>query len=157
MARLDEVGERDGWRCWICDEPVDRERSVNDDRGPSVDARMTDRKAKAKSRKSKGRQGPTDVAERLAHRSCNTKKGNIDAVVPWADHLFVVDPAPIIPSVERLSTKGGREVMARCPTRDDADQAADWLVDRISRLEPGLDVRADVDEGGGQYLVSLRS
>lgn len=118
---------------------------------------MTDRKAKAKNKKSKGKNGSTDLLERLAHRSCNTKKGNVDAVVPWPDHLFVVDPSPIIPSVERLSTKGGREVMARCPSRSDADQAAEWLVDRISRLEPGLDVRSDIDEGGGQFLVSLHA
>jgi len=154
MARLDEVGERDGWRCWLCDEPVDPDRSPNDDRGPSVDARMTERKAKAKGRSKK--RGSVDLPERLAHRSCNTGKGNVDAVVPWADDLFVVDPSPIIPSVERLVNKGGREVMARCPTRADAEQAAGWLVDRVSRLEPGLDVTADIAEGGGQYLVALR-
>jgi hypothetical protein len=155
MTRLDEVGERDGWRCWLCDEPVDADRSVNDDRGPSVDARMTDRKAKSKG---KGRkQGSVGRPERLAHRACNTGKGNVEAVVTWGDHLFVVDPSPIIPSVERLANKGGREVMARCPTRADADDAAAWLVDRISRLEPGLDVSVDVDEGGGQYLVALRA
>jgi len=154
-ARLDEVGERDGWRCWICDETVDPERSVNDDRGPSVDARMTDRKAKAKGKGK--RQGSIDRAERIAHRSCNTGKGNTDAVVPWAEHLFVVDPSPIIASVERLANQGGREVMARCPSRADADDAAGWLVDRVSRLEPDLAVSAEIDEGGGQYLVSLRA
>lgn len=153
MARVHDIGERDGWRCWLCDEPVDPDRSVNDDRGPSVDARMTDRKAKAKGKK----RGSVDMAERLAHRACNTGKGNVEAVVPWADHLFVVDPSPIIPSVERLVNKGGREVMARCPTRADAETAADWLVDRVSRLEPNLDVRADIDEGGGHYLVALRT
>ena len=154
MAHLSEIGDRDGWRCWLCDEPVDPDRSVNDDRGPSVDARMTDRKAKAKG---KGKhKGSVELPERLAHRACNTKKGNVEAVIPWPDHLFVVDPSPIIPSVERLVNKGGREVMARCPTRADADEAGRWLVDRISRLEPGLDVRADVDEGGGQYLLALR-
>ena len=153
MGRLEEVGERDGWRCWLCDEPVDATRSVNDDRGPSVDARMTDRKAKSKAKGKK--KAPVDVPERLAHRSCNTGKGNVDAVVPWPDHLFVVDPAEIIACVERLANKGGREVMARCPTREDADEASSWLVDRVSRLEPTLDVRADVDEGGGQFLVAL--
>lgn len=154
MARLEEVGERDGWRCWLCDEPVDPDRSVNDDRGPSVDARMTDRKAKARGKAK--RKGSVDLPERLAHRSCNTGRGNVEAVIPWADHLFVVDPSPIIPSVERLTNKGGREVMARCPTRADAQDAAEWLVDRVGRLEPELDVRADIDEGGGQYLVALR-
>lgn len=155
MTRLDDIGERDGWRCWLCDEPVDPGRSVNDDRGPSVDSRMTDRKAKARG---KGRtNGSGEIPERLAHRACNTKKGNIEAVVPWKDDLFVVDPSPIIPSVERLANKGGREVMARCPTRSDAEEAAAWLVDRISRLEPGLDVSSDIDEGGGQFLVALRA
>lgn len=154
MARLEDIGEQDGWRCWLCDEPVDADRSVNDDRGPSVDSRMTDRKAKAKGKNKK--KGSVDLPERLAHRSCNTGKGNVDAVIPWADHLFVVDPSPIISSVDRLANKGGREVMARCPTLTDAQEAADWLINRISRLDPNLDVSSDIDEGGGQYLVALR-
>ena len=149
MARsssLDEVGERDGWRCWLCDEPVDPDRSVNDDRGPSVDTRITKKKAKKKSQ---------DVVERLAHRNCNTGKGNVAAVVEWADHLFVVEPAVIITSVERLAKKGGREAMARCPTREDADEAGAWLIDRVSRLEPGLDLTVSVEPGGGQFLLVL--
>lgn len=153
MARLSEVGERDGWRCWLCDEPVDPDRSVNDDRGPSVDERITDRRAKAKGKK----KGDGGVVERLAHRGCNTGKGKVDAVIQWPEHLFVVDPAPIIASVDRLAKKGGREVMARCPTRADAESAADWLVDRVSRLEPTLAVTTDIDAGGGQFLVALRS
>src|SRR3954470_17574338 len=144
MSRLDEIGARDGWRCWLCDEPVDRDMSVNDPRGPSIDAVVT----KAKAKKS------APAEERLAHRSCNTKKGVITPVVPWADHLFVVDPAPIVATVERLQRKGGREVVARCPTREDADEAADWLVDRLSRLAPGLDVAASVEQGGGQFVVA---
>ena len=152
MARYDEVGERDGWICWLCDEPVDPSMSVNDDRGPSVDARMTDRKAK---KKGKGR--TTELPERLAHRGCNTGKGNVEAVVPWRDDLFVIDPVAIIPIVERLAVKGGREIFCRCPTAEDARTTADWLVDRIGRLEPGLALTTDVQEGGGQYLVALRA
>jgi hypothetical protein len=56
---------------------------------------------------------------------------------------------------ERLDRKGGRELVARCPNRKDAQAAADWLVDRFSRLTPGLPVTATVDEGGGQFLVAL--
>ena len=63
----------------------------------------------------------------------------------------------IITSVERLQRKGGREVMARCPGYEDAQAAADWLVDRVSRLEPDLTLVADVESGGGQYLVILRT
>ena len=148
MGRLDDLGEQDGWRCWLCDEQVDPDMSVNDPRGPSVDLRTT----KAKAKKKGGA-----AQERLAHRGCNTGKGATDPVVPWPDHLFVVDPAPILTAVERLERKGGREVMARCPTAEDADEVAAWLEDRVSRLAPELGATAEVDAGGGQHLVSLRA
>ena len=119
--------------------------SSRDPRGPSIDAVVT--KAKAK------KTGPAE--DRLAHSGCNTKKGAIAAVVPWPEHLFVIDPAPIIGVVERLARKGGREVVARTPTRVDGDEAAHWLVDRVSRLARDLNIAASVEPGGGQYLVVL--
>lgn len=149
MSNLSVVGDRDGWRCWLCDEPVDPQMSVNDARGPSIDSRAT------KTKNNKNSSGP--LQERLAHRACNTRKGAVAAVVAWPERLFVVDPAPIIPSLDRLQRKGGREVVARCPTRADAQEAADWLVDRISRLSPEMFVTADVESGGGQFLVILRA
>ena len=147
MSRVDDVGDRDGWRCWLCDEPVDPTMSVNDPRGPSVDAIVT--KAKSKSK------GP--VEERLAHRGCNTRKGAVAPVVPWRDDLFVVDPAPIVETVETLQRKGGRAVVGRCPTRADGDDAAAWLVDRVSRLAPGFAVRASVEPGGSQFVIVLHA
>lgn len=125
----------------MCDGPVDPDMSVNDPRGPSVDARTADRKAK--------------VAERLAHRGCNTRKGAVPVVIAWPDHLYVVEPAPLITVAGRLERKGGREMVARCPTEPDAREAADWLVDRFSRLVPGLPVDAEITAGGGQFLVTL--
>ncbi len=147
MSTLHEVGERDHWRCWLCDESVDPDASVNSDRGPSVDAGEKPKKGK------KGAAGP----ERLAHRSCNTGKGATTPVVPWKDGLFVIDPAPIIPTVERLRRKGGREVVARCPTRQEADEAGAWLLDRLSRLAPDLKALTRVDPGGGQFLLVLET
>jgi hypothetical protein len=141
MSLLDDVAERDGWRCWVCDEPVDPDMPVNDPRGPSVDSRTADKKAK--------------VAERLAHRACNTRKGAVKVVIAWPDRLHVVEPAPLITVAERLERKGGRELVARSPSKKDAQEAADWLVDRFSRLAPGLPVAASVDAGGGQFLVAL--
>ena len=150
MSHLDDVGERDGWRCWLCDEPVDRDMPSKDPRSASVDARIT--KARAKKLK-KDKQGPP--AERLAHVGCNTGKGAVDPVVPWPDHLIVAEPASIIGAAERLERKGGREAMARCPTKADANAAADWLCDRMSRLCPGLDLKCRIDSAGDQFLVSL--
>jgi hypothetical protein len=144
MSTLTEVGDRAGWRCWLCDKPVDPTMSVNDPRGPSIDA-VTSAKAK------KGAPAP----ERLAHRACNTRKGAVKAVVPWPSDIFVIEPAPIVETAERLSRKGGREVVARCPTRDDAEQAGTWLVDRLSRLAPDLGVAAKVEPGGGQFLLVI--
>jgi hypothetical protein len=77
--------------------------------------------------------------------------------VEWPDHLFVVDPAPIIGSVERLSRKGGREVVARCPSEQDADDASAWLLDRLSRLIPSATFETAIESGGGQYLLVLRA
>lgn len=152
MSDLEEVGEADGWRCWLCDELVDREVSSSDPRAPSVDTRITKARAK-KLRKDKSPLPPI----RLAHVGCNTGKGTVDAVLKWPDHLIVVDPAVIIPAAERLERKGGREAMARCPSQQDADAAAEWLVDRMSRLCPGLKVEAKVDKAGSGFLVSLRA
>ena len=59
----------------MCDEPVDAGMPVNDPRGPSVDSRTADKKAK--------------VAERLAHRGCNTRKGAVKVVIAWPDRLHV--------------------------------------------------------------------
>jgi hypothetical protein len=152
VSRLHEVAERDGWRCWSCDEPVDPDMSVNDPRGPSIDSLTTKAKNKAKA-KSRAEGGE----ERLAHRGCNTRKGAVAAVVPWPDSLFLVEPAPILATVERLERKGGREVVARCPTEDDGEAAATWLVDRLSRLRPGWAVTTEVQPGGGQFLLVLKA
>ena len=146
MSTLSEVGQRDAWRCWLCDEPVDPDASVNAARAPSVDSGGSPRGKKAAVR-----------AERLAHRACNTRKGAVKPVVAWSPKLFVVEPAPIVATVDRLTRKGGREVVGRCPSRADADKAAVWLVDRLSRFAPDLAVTTRVEPGGGQFLLVLRT
>ena len=146
MSSLTEVGDQDGWRCWLCDEPVDPEASVNSGRGPSLDGGPA-----AKAKKAQGGR------PRLAHRACNTRKGAVKPVVAWPPDLFVVDPAPLVGTVERLSRKGGREVVARCPSRGDAEGAACWLLDRLSRFAPELPLSTRIEPGGGQFLLVLHS
>lgn len=138
------MGARDGWRCWICDEAVDPNKSVNDARGPSIDSYFTASKAKNK-----------NGVERLAHRSCNTKKGAVTPVIRWPSRLFVSDPAVLLTTVDRLERKGGREVVGRSPGAADAAEAATWLSDRLSRLAPGLRAAVSVESGGGQQLLVL--
>jgi hypothetical protein len=147
MSHLEDVARRDGWRCWLCDEPVDPDMSVNDSRGPSVDTRASNVKGP--------RRTAADSDDRLAHRGCNTRKGAVAAVIPWPARLWVSDPAPLMGVAERLLRKGGREVVGRCPTRADADETAGWLLDRFSRLAPDLKPTVAIEAGGGQFLVSL--
>jgi hypothetical protein len=147
MADLNHVGAQDGWRCWLCDKPVDPDASVNSDLGPSVDSFGADR----------GKKNNSGAIERLAHRQCNTMKGKKAPVVPWPADLFIADPAPIFETVERLQRKGGREVVGRCPSKSDAQQVEAWLLDRLSRLAPDTDFSVQLTEGGGQYLIALRA
>ena len=147
MSRLEDIGERDGWRCWLCDDVVDPDMAMKDPRSASVDAVIT--KAKSKSK------GAAD--ERLAHRGCNTRKGAVAPVVPWDPDLFVVDPAPIFETTEALKRRGGRTVVARCPTRHDGEAAAAWLADRLKRLCPEVEFHTSLEPGGGQFMLVLRA
>lgn len=142
MSDLNTVGDNDNWICWLCDEGVDPDASVNSDLGPSVDSYWVTKANKG-------------AVERLAHRQCNTMKGKIAPVVQWPKDLLVADPAPIIESVERLQKKGGREAIARCMTQDDAKLAGDWLLDRLSRLAPKTKFHVELTPGGGQFLLKL--
>ena len=144
MSDLNEVGDRDNWICWLCDTPVDPDASVTSDRGPSVDSYSV-----AKSKKN------VVTVERLAHRDCNTMKGKKAPVVAWSPELLVVDPSPIVATVDRLERKGGREVITRCPSQEDAEQASEWLLDRLSRYAPDLAVSTQITSGGGQYMLFL--
>lgn len=146
MSDLNEVGQRDNWLCWLCDTPVDPDASVNSDRGPSVDSYNV-----VKSKKN------TVTIERLAHRDCNTMKGKKAPVVPWSPELLVVDPSPIVATVDRLTRKGGKEVIARCPSEEDAELASKWLLDRLSRYVPDMALTTRITSGGGQYMLFLEA
>ena len=146
MSDLDEVGQRDNWLCWLCDTPVDPDASVNSDRGPSVDSYNV-----VKSKKN------VVTIERLAHRDCNTMKGKKAPVVAWSPELLVVDPSPIVATVDRLARKGGKEVIARCPSEEDAELASTWLLDRLSRYVPDMALTTRITSGGGQYMLFLEA
>jgi hypothetical protein len=145
VSDLTAVGNKDNWICWLCDKPVDQDASVNSDLGPSVDSFAATRVKKG-----------SVAVERIAHRQCNTMKGKVSPVVPWSKDIFVVDPAPIFETVERLRKKGGRDIIARCPGEQEANEAATWLLDRLSRLTPELSFETQVSSGGGQYVLALK-
>jgi len=145
MSDLNQVGSKDNWRCWLCDAPVDPEASVNSDLGPSVDNYAPPKAKKGAS------------VERLAHRMCNTMRGKIAPVVPWPASIVAGDPAPIFDVVERLTRKGGREIVANFSDRTDAEAAGKWLLDRVGRLAPAERFSIQVNGGGGQFMLALKA
>jgi hypothetical protein len=83
-------------------------------------------------------------------------RGKIKPVAPWSKDIFVVDPSPLVEVVERLDRKGGREVVARCPDQNDATEASERLLDRLTRLAPNVNFTTELNPGGGQYMLVLR-
>ena len=61
MGSLQEVGDRDGWRCWLCDKPVDPDMSVNDPRGTSIDSVTNGKATRALRPRSASRSGGGQV------------------------------------------------------------------------------------------------
>jgi hypothetical protein len=84
-------------------------------------------------------------------------KGKKAPVVAWSPELLVVDPSPIVATVDRLARKGGKEVIARCPSEEDAELASTWLLDRLSRYVPDMALTTRITSGGGQYMLFLEA
>lgn len=121
----------DGWRCWLrmrrsTDMPADRHR------GPSIDSMTTS--------KSKGH--GIVVRQRSARSSPRMQHQRRGPTVPWPNVFFVADPAPIITSTEWLARKRGSEARVDARPKPSAVAAAEWLVDRLSRLAPSLHVES---------------
>ncbi|MEY3274338.1 MAG: hypothetical protein RLZZ279_470 [Actinomycetota bacterium] len=87
---------------------------------------------------------------------CNTMKGKHAPVVAWPEDLLAAEPAPIVETVERLTRKGGRELVARFSSEADAERASVWLLDRLSRFAPDAEFDTQVNPGGGQFMLMLR-
>jgi hypothetical protein len=66
------------------------------------------------------------------------------------------DLGPSTDSFAAAKAKGGREIVARCPDQNDANQAAEWLLDRLGRLSPGTRFSTEITPGGGQFMLTLR-
>jgi len=75
--RLERVGRRSGWICWICGEPTSRELPCDDPRRASVDHVIP------------LALGGTSTAKnlRLAHAECNTRRGATLAGLSREDRL----------------------------------------------------------------------
>ena len=127
MATLSEIGDSDGWRCWVCDEPVPRDAKPNDPNQPVADQI----EPAAKGTKGRGR-------VRIAHKRCNDLRKGRPPTIPWPERFCVADAPELLQSLQRLEKRKppGGEVVAMCADADLAVAAAAWAVSVASTLFP---------------------
>ena len=128
MVDIGELGDRDGWRCWLCDEQVARTAKPND-----PNQGVADQVSPA----GKGTRGRGEV--RLAHKRCNDLRKGRPPSIRWPESCGVADAPELVQSLARLA-KGrsqGGEVVAMCVDMDSARAAMAWVVPVARTLHPG--------------------
>lgn len=127
MSRIEELADRDGWVCWLCEGPIDRDAPDGSPGQATVDHVVP-----------RSRGGRTELANlRLAHRRCNGVRGNHLPELDWPERFAAIDPAPVWQSLARIVRRGRPEIVALVPTRDLAEQAAAWVQLRAERFVGG--------------------
>ncbi len=128
MANLEDLGDQDGWLCWLCGEDVPQKAKPNDPNQPVAD-RV---EAAAKGDRGRGR-------VRLAHKRCNDLRKGRPPSIAWPERFSVADAPELLQSLTRLAKGKSRsgEVVAMCPGPQEAEAAAAWVVPVATTLFPG--------------------
>jgi hypothetical protein len=131
-VRIDDLGDRDRWTCWVCDGEVDAACPAGSPHAASVDHVIP-----------RARGGTNDPANlRLAHRRCNGQRGSRLPELDWPDELGVHEPAPLWGVLQRtLRRRGDWEVVAAVAAHS-ADRAEQWLATAVTSIVgPGWETR----------------
>lgn len=127
MTRVEDLAERDGWVCWLCEQPIDPDAVLGAPQRASIDHVVP-----------KSRGGPTEPANlRLAHARCNGERGNDLPELTWPDRFMLIDAAPLWQSLARILRRRTPEIVAVAPTRELAVEAAEWATVRVERFVGG--------------------
>ena len=147
--RLDDLGARDGWTCWVCEGDVDPDAPRASPSAPSIDHVVP---------RSKGG-GSEATNVRLAHRRCNGRRGSHLPELEWPERFHVaLDQAPLWQSLQRLRRKeGSEELVAVVHDEATAGEATAWVVRAATRiLGDGWTTRTAPVLGGRAVGVWLR-
>ena len=145
MARVDDLAERDGWICWLCELPIDPDAIDGSPDRATVDHVVP-----------KSRGGPTEPGNlRLAHARCNGHRGNDLPELVWPERFMLIDAAPLWQSLARILKRRSPEIIAVAPTRDLADEAAEWAAFRVQRFVGGT-WRTDLEQVGAGDSCLIR-
>lgn len=146
MTRVDDLAERDGWKCWLCELPIDPDAIVGSPHRATIDHVVP-----------KSRGGPTKPANlRLAHARCNGERGNDLPELTWPERFMLVDAAPLWQSLARMLKRRSPEIVAVAPTHDLAVEAAEWARLRVERFVGGQ-WRSELESVGSSdsHLIRL--
>ena len=142
------LADRDGAVCWLCGNDVDPTAPRGSGWAGSVDHVVP-----------RARGGGSEPGNlRLAHRSCNSRRGSRLPELDWPHHVPVVDHAEIWPVVRRALRRPGEwEVVGVVVGDEGAAHGERWLVRAVPDVLGGAwEVRA-VPLGTGLTSLALRT
>ena len=123
-----QLGERDGWVCWLCDGEVDPDAPSSSPAAPTVDHVVP--------RSRGGRTVGSNL--RLAHRRCNGQRANRLPELDWPVEFGLLDAPSLWQAIARLGRRPGKaEVVALAPTAASASEAGAWAVRSATRFVGG--------------------
>lgn len=142
------LADRDGPRCWLCGNDVDPGAPRGSGWAGSVDHVVP--------RACGGGSEPGNL--RLAHRSCNSRRGSRLPELDWPRQVPVVDHAPVWSVVRRALRRPGEwEVVGVVVGADAAEDADAWLGTAVPDVLGGAwEVRLR-EVGPGLTAVALRT
>lgn len=140
-ATFRAVAESDGWVCWLCGDAVAREAESGPWSGTVDHVRP------------RRRRGPTVLENlRLAHRSCNTRRGADDPDLQWPDELAVIGSVDLWSEAVRLAARGDGSIVGLVAPAG-GEPACGWLVRQVERMVRGRWVATTEQRGD---LVAIR-
>ncbi len=142
------LAERDGPRCWLCGNDVDPGATRGSSWAGSVDHVVP-----------RARGGGNEPANlRLAHRSCNSRRGSRLPELDWPRDVPVVDHAPVWSVVRRALRRPGEwEVVGVVVGAEAADDADAWLSAAVPDVLGGAWEVRRRDVGPGLTALALRT
>jgi hypothetical protein len=148
MSTVRRLADRDGAVCWLCGNDVDVAAPAAAPWAGSVDHVVP--------RARGGGHEPANL--RLAHRTCNSRRGSRLPELDWPRAVPVVDHTEIWPVVRRALRRPGEwEVVGVVVGDDAARDAHAWLAAAVPDVLGGawqVDVRP---LGRGLHAVALRT
>jgi hypothetical protein len=128
---MNDLGNRDGWTCWVCGGDVERSDVGATGSSPagSPHAASVDHVVP---RARGGTNQPANL--RLAHRRCNGQRGSRLPELEWPSNLGVHQPAPLWPVLQRAQRRRGDWEVVAAVAADRAEQAERWLTRAVHSI-----------------------